>query len=207
MRTPIERRIPESQAQISRPNPATTKIALHFVPQASPKQTPAAMRHGRSKNPRTGPNVPTSAGVVSYLCASFARAQSRSATRQWTAQSSQNARKTSSSAIRDITKCRPSRASSVPATQPSMVEPVSRRTSRHITQHHQRADRPRRRTANPAASYRTSTRRPAIIHLPASGWTTLLGPSAKMPSVEPELMILSASLPFSSLSSLTKFEA
>ena len=47
----------------------------------------------------------------------------------------------------------------------------------------------------------------AIIHLPASGCTTLLGPSAKMPSVEPALMMLSASLPFSSSLSLTKFDA
>ena len=41
--------------------------------------------------------------------------------------------KMSSSASRDITNCRPSKQSSSPATQPSRVEPVSRRASRTIT--------------------------------------------------------------------------
>ncbi len=111
----------------------------------------------------------------------------------------------SSSANRDITKCRPSSASSTPATHPSSVDPVSLRTSLHITSTIsvpvKAAEKRQPSGVRPKSHSPT-----AIIHLPTSGCTTRLGGLSKIFSVEPELMILSASLS-SVLSSFTKLEA
>ena len=174
--------------------PARTKTALHFVPHARPKQTPARIRQGRSSNPRTGPRATRPRpGDVSKRVAIFKRPQSRSATRQWVAQSSQNARKMSSSANRDITKWRPSKPSSSPATHPNIVEPVSRRISLHITSTIKvpvtAAEKRQPKGVSPKIHSPN-----AIIHLPTSGWTTMFGSSPKMPLVDPELMIALASL-------------
>ncbi len=112
----------------------------------------------------------------------------------------------SSRAIRDMTKCSPSRVSSTPAIQPSTVEPVSRRTSLHITRIISvpvNAEEKR----HPSGFMPNIHSPTAIIHLPTSGCTTSLTPGAKIPLVEPELMILSASLPLASFPSLTKFAA
>jgi hypothetical protein len=114
---------------------------------------------------------------------------------QWAAHSTQKARKMSSSANLDITKCRPSKPSNSPATHPSIVDPVSRRTRRHIT-------RIIRVPTTAAEKRHPNGVRPnihsptAIIHFPTSGCTTMLGTPLKMPSVDPELMILSESLYF-----------
>ena len=93
--------------------------------QPRPEQQPAHRAQAASGG--------ASVGASGTSRASRARYQSRSLTSAATAQSRKNARKMSSSASRESTKCSPSKHSSSPATQPSAVEPVSRRASRHIT--------------------------------------------------------------------------
>ena len=90
----------------------------------------------------------------------------------------------SSRASRDSTSSRPSKHSSRPATQPSSVEPVSRRASRIIT------------VTISVPTTAEATRQPngvipktcspsAISHFPASGCTTMLGPSVHRPVSRP----------------------
>jgi hypothetical protein len=104
------------------------------------------------------------------------RIQSRSCTRHITAQTSQNARNPSSSAVRDITKCRPSTASSSPAMQPISVDRVIRRTSRISTVI---VSVPNSAAMNrqPNGFIPKICSPPAIIHLPTSGCTVRLGVS------------------------------
>ena len=76
----------------------------------------------------------------------------------------------------------PSRQSSSPATQPSIVEPVRRRTSRHITS---TIREPTTAAAirQPNGSMPKAFSPSAIIHLPASGWTTIDGFCSHRPDV------------------------
>ena len=105
-----------------------------------------------------------------------------------------------------MTKCSPSRLSNTPAMHPSSVEPVNRRTSRHITSTINVPMKPEE-NRQPRGFIPNIHSPTAIIHLPTSGWTTSSTPGAKMPFVEPALMILSASLPLDALPSLTKLLA
>ena len=82
----------------------------------------------------------------------------------------QAVRKTSSSAARLSTKCRPSSASSSPARQPSTVEPVIRRVTRTSTT---TVSVPATAAAmrQPNSSTPNSRSPSAISHLPSGGWT------------------------------------
>src|SRR6476659_8396039 len=161
-RTPKERRAPALHSQTSAPNAASGYTASHLLPTASPQLTPPSSSHGRNSSPRTGP-------------------QDRpSVTTQATPQRMKNATKMSSRASRDSTSCSPSKVSSSPATQPSAVEPVSRRASRHMT----------RTISEPTTA--AETRQPngsipkdfspsALNDLPTSGWTLISGLSFHSP--------------------------
>ncbi len=85
----------------------------------------------------------------------------------------------SSRASRDSTKCRPSKASSSPATSPSIVEPVSRRASRHSTS---TISEPITAEAirQPNGSIPKAFSPSAISHLPTSGCTIIEGPESQM---------------------------
>ncbi len=90
----------------------------------------------------------------------------------------------SSSASRDSTRCSPSRLSSRPATQPSAVEPVSRRPSRTITT---TISAPATAAENrqPNGSMPNAFSPSAISHLPTSGWTIIDGSSFQIPVTVP----------------------
>jgi hypothetical protein len=94
--------------------------------------------------------------------------------KQPNAASTKNIRIRSSSAVRLITKCRPSTASNSPAVQPSTVDPVSRRAIRAIIS---TESVPRRATANrhPKGSRPNNCSPTEMIHFPAGGWTTKAG--------------------------------
>ena len=121
--------------------PINTNTALHFVPSASPKQTPATnpprpyqeAAHGAEARGRSR------TGEISRSRASLSRAQSRSATRQWTAHSNQNAKKMSSNANRDITKCSPSNARSSSRHAAEQRGPGQASDESAHDQHHQSA--------------------------------------------------------------------
>ena len=166
------------------------------MPHARPQLTPAATSQGRQSRPRTGP-LPevTTPPSGSSSRASRARDQSLSATWQCTASRMKNATKMSRSAIRDSTNCIPSKQSSRPATTPSIVEPVSRRTSRTST------------TIISEPTTAAATRQPngstpkafspsAISHFPRSGWTAMEAVSFHRPSGLPARI---AALAFSPL--------
>ena len=98
----------------------------------------------------------------------------------------------SSRASRDSTSCRPSRASRSPPTRPSAVEPVTRRTKRHITS---TISEPTTAAAmrQPKGSMPKAFSPSAMIHLPTSGWTTIEGVSCHSPVGLPLRIVLSAS--------------
>ncbi len=176
--TPNERRAPAAHSQTTTPKAARTYAAPHLVPHASPKHTPATISHGRNHN--TGPHdVDDSARR-----ANRSRTQSRSFTQAATAQRMKNASKMSSRASRDSTSCRPSKQSSRPATQPSIVEPVSRRASRHITR---TMSEPitAAETRQPNGSIPNAFSPSAISHLPTSGCTVIDGSLSHRPLVVP----------------------
>jgi hypothetical protein len=80
----------------------------------------------------------------------------------------------SRSARRESTNSIPSKHSSSPATQPSRVDPVSRRARRTITviiRVPTTADAIRQ----PNGSMPNSSSPRPMSHLPTSGWTTMLG--------------------------------
>ena len=141
---------------------------------------PATSSHGR--NHSAGPHdLPDHEPARR---AKRSRTQSRSFTQAATAQRMKKASKMSSRASRDSTSCRPSKHSSRPATHPSIVEPVSRRASRHIT----------RTMSDPTTA--AETRQPngsipnacwpsAISHLPTSGCTVIDGSPSHRPVVVP----------------------
>ena len=91
-------------------------------PPAQPQPVSATVASGRGHPVRR----PTGSAA-----ASRARARSRSTSRQPNAASTKNISTRSSSAVRLITKCSPSTASSAPARQPRTVERNSRRPIRH----------------------------------------------------------------------------
>ncbi len=98
----------------------------------------------------------------------------------------------SSSASRDSTNSRPSKQSSSPATQPSRVEPVSRRASRIITATISvptTADAIRQ----PNGSMPNRCSPSPMIHLPVSGCTTMLGELVHSPSRWPARILAFAS--------------
>ncbi len=86
----------------------------------------------------------------------------------------------SSSARRDSTRWRPSRPSSSPPTQPSRVEPVTRRTKRHITRI---ISEPTTAAAirQPNGSIPNAFSPSAISHFPTSGCTVIDGVSCQRP--------------------------
>ena len=93
----------------------------------------------------------------------------------------------SSRAVRESTYCSPSKLSSRPPTTPSSVEPVSRRTSRHIT----RIIREPTMAAairQPKGSIPKAFSPAAISHLPTSGWTAIEAESFHRPSGWPARM-------------------
>ena len=85
-----------------------------------------------------------------------------------------NATKMSSSASRDSTKCSPSNISSSPPMQPSTVEPVIRRSSRHITSTIS-APTTAEAIRQPNGSIPNAFSPSAISHLPTSGCTAIDG--------------------------------
>ena len=112
--------------------------------------------------------------------ASRSRSHCRSATTQCAPHSMKKARKMSSSASRESTSCRPSSDSSSPATRPSTVEPVTRRTKRHISSTIS-APTTAEAIRQPAGSIPNTLMPTAISHLPTSGWTIIDGPSWNRP--------------------------
>ncbi len=98
-----------------------------------------------------------------------------------------SARKMSRSASRESTKCRPSNISRMPATQPSRVEPVIRRTSRHSTSTI-RAPATAEAIRQPNGSIPNAFSPSAINHLPTSGWTASDGSPVHTPCVCPARM-------------------
>ena len=147
---------------------------------------PAATDATAAADPRT---LGAAASPDGTRRASRSRPQSRSATMQLTAQSTKNARKMSSSASRDSTRCRPSKHISSPATRPSRVERVTRRASRIITS---TISEPTTAAAtrHPNGSSRTRCSPSAISHLPTSGCTTMLGVPVQRPSVCPARILV-----------------
>ena len=87
----------------------------------------------------------------------------------------------SSSASRDSTNWSPSKQSSSPATQPSSVEPVSRRASRIITATI-RLPTTADATRQPNGSIPNIASPRPMSHLPVSGCTTMLGELVQRPS-------------------------
>ncbi len=73
-----------------------------------------------------------------------------------------------------------------------MVEPLTRRTKRHITS---TISAPTTADAvrQPVGSIPTTLMPAAISHLPTSGWTTIEGPSCQRPVTWPLRIVLSAS--------------
>ena len=98
----------------------------------------------------------------------------------------------SRSANRDRTRCRPSRASRSPPTRPRAVEPVTRRTKRHISS---TISEPTTAAAmrQPKGSMPKPFSPSAMSHLPTSGCTTIDGESCHSPLVCPLRIVLSAS--------------
>ncbi len=172
---PAVLRAPTSHRTVIRPNATMTYRPFHLVAEASPRETPAAIRHGRqpsrspSATPVSGRSTPSSS--TGSAAASLRLAQSRSISRQPNAASTKNISTRSSSAVRLITKCRPSTASSPPARQPRNVERNSLRPIRHSI------------STDSVPSTATMNRQPngvnpkicspiPMIHLPTGGWTT-----------------------------------
>ena len=164
------------------------------MPSASPQQIPPTSSHGRNSSARTGPQPWLSLIGSGTSRASRARSQSRSLTMHATPASVKNATKMSSSASLESTNCRPSRLSSSPATQPSAVEPVTRRASRHITS---TISEPTTAAEmrQPNGSIPKAFSPSAISHLPTSGWTIIDGSSFQMPVTLPSRMRSLAFLP------------
>ena len=100
-----------------------------LVAQARPMRTPAATRHFLIPSP--GPA--SSLGWSTTASASRARETSRSTTRAPNAARTKNIRKMSRMPVLLSTNSRPSSESSSPAVQPSSVDRVSRRATRHMT--------------------------------------------------------------------------
>ena len=102
----------------------------------------------------------------------------------------------SSSASRDSTRCSPSSDSRSPPTSPRTVEPVTRRTKRHITS---TISEPTTAAAirQPNGSIPKAFSPSAISHLPTSGWTIIDGPDSHSPPRWPLRMDLSASSTYS----------
>ena len=127
-RTPALRRAPTSHQKTSTPNSRMYHSALHLTDIAQPIISAPASRHHGTANagrpPRSGSTPASSARSQRN------RRWSRSTTRQANAASTKNITKMSSSAVRDSTKCSPSRVISRPAAQPSVVERNIRRPSR-----------------------------------------------------------------------------
>ena len=99
--------------------------------------------------------------------------------------------KMSSSASRDSTNCRPSKHISSPATQPSSVEPVSRRASRTRTATIS-VPTTAAITRQPNGSIPNICSPSPMIHLPTSGCTIMLGESVQRPFRSPFRIRLSA---------------
>ena len=132
---PATRREPTSHSTVRSTKKARKYRPFHLVEAPGPgRRRPRAARdaarsrRGRrcARSGRARPSSPTGRAA-----ASRARAWSRSTSRQPNAARTKNMRTRSSSAVRLITTCRPSTASSAPARQPSGVERNSRRPMRH----------------------------------------------------------------------------
>ena len=104
-----------------------TTAPVHLTAQAAPNRTPASKRHGRG--PRLGTPLDRSAPSAISI-ASRARILSRSTTSAPKPATTKNCRKMSSSAVRESTTDRPSRASSRPAIAPKRFERNIRRAVR-----------------------------------------------------------------------------
>ncbi len=107
------------------PNAGMYQTPLHLDATAQPRHTPASTRSQRI--PRLGPPSPAAASPAA-AAASRALVRSRSITSSPKAASTQNITKMSRIAVRLSTNSRPSSAISSPATQPSRVDRVIRRT-------------------------------------------------------------------------------
>ena len=128
-RSPAARRAPMSQATASPMNASRYQIASCLLAQARPMSTPAAIRHFLM--PSCGPA--SSLGSSTMADASRARDTSLSTSIAPNAASTKNIRKMSRMPVLLSTNSRPSSDSSSPATQPSSVDLVSRRATRHMT--------------------------------------------------------------------------
>ncbi len=132
---PAVRRAAASHSTVRTPKKARMTKPFHFVPAARPRQTPARIRYGRQ--PSRSVSAIFASGRVrpssstGSASASRALARSRSMSRDPKAASTKNISTRSSSAVRLITRCRPSTASSAPARQPRKVERKRRRPIRH----------------------------------------------------------------------------
>ena len=105
-----------------------------------------------------------------------------------------NATKMSSRAIRESTKCMPSKHSSRPATTPSRVEPVIRRTRRTNTT---TISEPTTAAAmrQPNGSMPKAFSPSPISHFPKSGWTAIEALSFHSPSGFPARIAAFALVP------------
>ena len=121
------------------------------------------MRHQRT--PTRAPSGPDAA-----VPARAARRLSRSTTRQPKPASTKTARKMSSSAKRLCTIDSPSTASSNPATQPSSVDRVIRRTIR-MSSSTQTVPATAAGTRQPTGPSPKTAIPAAISHFPSGGWT------------------------------------
>ncbi len=160
---------------VSAANAGRYQIPFHFDATAQPRQTPAATRHQRMPSAGPASSAVSSAAAAAIL----ARERSLSITRQPKAASTQNITKMSSSAVRLITSSSPSRASSSPATQPSMVDLVIRRAIRAVIR---MASEPTTATENrqPNGVSPNSHSPTAMRILPSGGCTTSSPPVARM---------------------------
>ena len=156
-----------------RPKAARKNSPDHLVLVASPSDRPATQRHGRQPSHGPMPSGQVPRGRAPTFSARISRLRSRSTSRAANPHSAQNDTMMSRMPVRDITKCEPSNARRNAATQPSAVDPNSRRATRPTT----RIDRvPTRATENrqPQPEPEPSSHSPAAMsHLPAGGCTTM----------------------------------
>jgi hypothetical protein len=127
VRAPTVRRRLISQISMTSMIAGMKNPPLSFTEQAQPRKNATPSRHHGM--PSRGLS-PSARAPLSRAASIRLRRWSRSSTTQPKAASTKSMRKMSSSAARESTKCRPSRAMSRPATQPRIVDRNRRRAMR-----------------------------------------------------------------------------
>ena len=155
------------------PNAARKNRPDHLVLVHRPSDRPATQRHGRQPSHGPIPVGQVPRGSAPTFCARISRLRSRSTSSAAKPHSAKNDTMMSRMPVRDITKCDPSKARRNAATQPSAVDPNSRRATRPTT----RIDSvPTSATENrqPQPDPDPSSHSPAArSHFPAGGCTTM----------------------------------